>query len=305
MPEGLIESSKSKQQWRETNRKVEYVRTLLIDNYDSYTFNIYQELSVINKVPPVVVRNDEWTWDEAYYYLYEERAFDNIVISPGPGSPMCPADVGLCLQLLLRCRDIPILGVCLGHQALGFAHGAQIVHASQPIHGRLSEIEHDGSRLFEHIPSGRNSGFKVVRYHSLVVDEGTLPKELIPISWTCSSNTLSFLETPCLIPDSYPGNGSSLFALHAGNLQSNKVLMGIKHVTRPHYGLQFHPESVATSYGRQMFKNFRDITMDYWQGMSPSACNRSFDAWMQVPHTVQPLRKLRSRLVPEDRKSVV
>ncbi|KAJ8451110.1 hypothetical protein Cgig2_026919 [Carnegiea gigantea] len=321
VPEALQEAAPSKQLWGETNPKVDYVRTLLIDNYDSYTFNIYQELSVINKVPPVVVRNDEWTWDEAYYYLYEERAFDNIVISPGPGSPMLMSPTAAEVQGYTNPGGVPwTSGI-----ALGFAHGAQIVHASQPIHGRLSEIEHNGSRLFHHIPSGRNSGFKVVRYHSLVIDEYTLPKELVPIAWTCSSNTLSFLDTSCLIPDPYLGNGSSSFAVPGGKLQSDKVLMGIKHVTRPHYGLQFHPESVATSYGRQMFKNFRDITVDYWQRMSASSFNRNFNvdpgelnayttysysvdlsskvylAWMQVPHTVQPLGMLRSRLVPDDR----
>uniref|UniRef100_A0A2P2IKW1 anthranilate synthase n=1 Tax=Rhizophora mucronata TaxID=61149 RepID=A0A2P2IKW1_RHIMU len=141
--------------------KLEFVRTLLIDNYDSYTYNIYQELSVINGVPPVVVRNDEWTWEDLCHYLYEEKAFDNIVISPGPGSPTCPADIGICLQLLLECRDVPILGVCLGHQALGYAHGARITHAPEPVHGRLSEIEHNGSKLFHNIPSGAKSGFKV------------------------------------------------------------------------------------------------------------------------------------------------
>uniref|UniRef100_A0A803LWN1 aminodeoxychorismate synthase n=1 Tax=Chenopodium quinoa TaxID=63459 RepID=A0A803LWN1_CHEQI len=254
--EKLQEVSKTKKKWGEmnANRNLECVRTLLIDNYDSYTYNIYQELSVTNKVPPVVVRNDEWTWEEAYYYLYEERAFDNIVISPGPGSPMCAADIGLCLRLLLECSDIPILGVCLGHQALGYVHGAQIVHAGQPIHGRLSEIEHDGSRQFDNIPSGRNSGFKVVRYHSLVIDEDTLPRELVPTAWTCSSNTLSFLDTSYLIPDSYTnkgiqqmsikyspaylGNESSLPSLHGDCVDSEKVLMGIRHISRPHYGLQ-------------------------------------------------------------------
>jgi para-aminobenzoate synthetase len=80
---------------REPVEKLGFVRTLLIDNYDSYTFNIYQALSTINGVPPVVIRNDEWTWEEAYHYLYEDVAFDNIVISPGPGSPMCPADIGI------------------------------------------------------------------------------------------------------------------------------------------------------------------------------------------------------------------
>lgn len=307
-PDGLQEASKTKKKWEEmnTNRKMEYVRTLLIDNYDSYTFNIYQELSVVNKIPPVVVRNDEWTWEEAYYYLYEEKAFDNIVVSPGPGSPMCATDIGLCLPLLLECRDIPILGVCLGHQALGYVHGAQIVHAAQPIHGRLSEIEHDGNRIFDNIPSGRNSGFKVVRYHSLVIDEDTLPKELVPTAWTCSSNTLSFHDASSLIPDSYTkkgslkmsmkyspaylGDGNSLLSFHGDCVQSEKVLMGIRHVSRPHYGLQFHPESVATNYGTQIFVNFRDITVDYWQGLGTSSSTRKLNACMQACQTIQPLR---------------
>ncbi|XP_074265006.1 aminodeoxychorismate synthase, chloroplastic [Silene latifolia] len=289
------------------HNKLKYVRTLLIDNYDSYTYNIYQELSVINNVPPVVVRNDEWTWEEACYYIYQQRAFDNIVISPGPGSPMLHSDIGLCLQLLHNCTDIPILGVCLGHQALGYAHGAQIVHAVEPIHGRLSEIEHDGSRIFLNIPSGTNSGFKVVRYHSLVIDEDTLPEELIPIAWTSSHDTLSFLETSCPTPDSYSsmgthqigakslpayqGNGSSLVSLLNSSLHSKRVIMGIRHVSRPHYGLQFHPESVATSYGRQIFKNFREITVDYWQGITAASSIRNFKARMQVPHSVQPFSR--------------
>ncbi|KAF3966479.1 hypothetical protein CMV_009430 [Castanea mollissima] len=175
-----------KKQLQKSSQKLEFVRTLLIDNYDSYTYNIYQELSVVNGLPPVVVRNDEWTWKDVCHYLYEENAFDNIVISPGPGSPTCPADIGICLRLLLECWDIPILGVCLGHQALGYVHGARVVHAPEPVHGRLSEIQHNGCRLFHDIPSGRDSGFKVVRYHSLVIDAKSLPKELIPIAWTSS-----------------------------------------------------------------------------------------------------------------------
>ncbi|KAM0000997.1 putative aminodeoxychorismate synthase [Helianthus debilis subsp. tardiflorus] len=97
-------------------QKLDFIWTLLIDNYDSYTYNRYQVLSVTNGIPPVVVRNDEWTWEEACYYIYEERAFDNIVISPGSGTPVCPTEIGICLRLLLECADIPILGVCLGHQ---------------------------------------------------------------------------------------------------------------------------------------------------------------------------------------------
>ncbi|KAK8609616.1 hypothetical protein V6N13_062061 [Hibiscus sabdariffa] len=315
----------------EHRRKLEFVRTLLIDNYDSYTYNIYQELSVINGLPPVVVRNDELTWEGIHSFLYEEGAFDNIVISPGPGSPTCPADIGetvrnrilflyvsflacledqpglrvimidgVCLQLLLECWDIPILGVCLGHQALGYAHGAQIIHASEPIHGRLSEIEHDDCNLFANIPSGRNSRL-VVRYHSLVIDGESLPKELIPIAWTSSDDTLSFLETRKFdaIPDACESerlqanfdyfsaqNGSYRASSHVNGTKSRKVVMGIRHATWPHYGVQFHPESVATTYGKRIFKNFREITQDYWLRSSSFSSDRNihYTASMQVPH---------------------
>ncbi|XP_041001887.1 aminodeoxychorismate synthase, chloroplastic isoform X1 [Juglans microcarpa x Juglans regia] len=274
------------------SEKLEYVRTLLIDNYDSYTYNIYQELSIVNGLPPVVVQNDEWTWKDVCHYLYEENAFDNIVISPGPGSPTCSADVGICLRLLLECRDIPILGVCLGHQALGYVHGAQVVHASEPVHGRLSEIRHNGCQLFHDIPSGRTSGFKVVRYHSLVIDPESLPEELIPIAWTSSSDALSFLETrksntisdDCESQIGCSRSAKSFLECENGSRRpfvlsdkSKGVIMGIMHSSRPHYGLQFHPESVATHYGRQIFSNFRKITEDYWLRLGP------YTARMQVP----------------------
>ncbi|CAN4112878.1 unnamed protein product [Withania somnifera] len=260
--------------------KLEFVRTLLIDNYDSYTYNIFQELSIINGMPPVVIRNDEWTWKEVYHYLYEERAFDNIVISPGPGSPTCPSDIGICLMLLLECIDIPILGVCLGHQALGYVHGAQVVHAPEPVHGRLSDIEHSGCQLFDEIPSGRDSGFKVVRYHSLVIDPKSLPKELIPIAWTSTARTLpfhgvgrsdSFLNASKEVEDIF--NGISELSYDSRDVQGGKVLMGVMHSSRPHYGLQFHPESVATCHGRQLFKNFRKITEDYWLRLTSPSIN--------------------------------
>lgn len=287
MPQPLKGSYVGKKHLQEPGQKLEFVRTLLIDNYDSYTYNIYQELSVINGLPPVVVRNDELTWKDICYYLYEENAFDNVVISPGPGSPTCPADIGICLQVLLDCWDIPILGVCLGHQALAYVHGAKVVHASEPVHGRLSEIEHNGCRLFNDIPSGHNSGFKVVRYHSLVVDVESLPDELIPIAWTSSVDALSFIEThKCDVPSEFAAgsfsrkvkNGSYSPFSHSGKLQSEKVLMGIMHSTRPHYGLQFHPESIATCHGRQIFKNFREITEEYWLSSRASFLQeRNFD----------------------------
>ncbi|XP_077238476.1 para-aminobenzoate (PABA) synthase family protein [Tasmannia lanceolata] len=283
MPGRVQESyTEEKPKEREATSRFKFVRTLLIDNYDSYTYNIYQELSTINGVPPVVVHNDEWTWEYIHHCLYEEKAFDNIVISPGPGSPTCPSDIGICLRVLLECKDIPILGVCLGHQALGYVHGARIIHAPSPVHGRLSEIEHTGCNLFRDIPSGRNSGFKVVRYHSLVIDANSLPDELIPIAWASSMHTLPF---SCILEsDVIPGVLGSLTNQHqpvgyfASNIknanfqspkncqdmESAKVLMGIMHSTRPHYGVQFHPESVATHHGRQILENFRKMTADYW-----------------------------------------
>uniref|UniRef100_I1LD19 aminodeoxychorismate synthase n=1 Tax=Glycine max TaxID=3847 RepID=I1LD19_SOYBN len=207
---------------------------------------------------------------------------------------------GICLQLLLKCWDIPILGVCLGHQALGYVHGAQVVHASEPIHGRLSEVEHNGCQLFRDIPSGKNYGFKVVRYHSLVIDSESLPAELIPIAWTSSTSTLPFIgskdfgksNTHEAQPDqsisidpllAKVGNGSSNH-FDYGKTRSARVLMGIRHSTRPHYGVQFHPESVATCYGSQIFKNFREITDDYWLRFRSSfkETHAYSDACMQV-----------------------
>ncbi|XP_042498466.1 aminodeoxychorismate synthase, chloroplastic isoform X2 [Macadamia integrifolia] len=286
----------------EANLRCKVVRTLLIDNYDSYTYNVYHELSVINGVPPVVVRNDEWTWEYIQHQLYEEKAFDNIVISPGPGSPECPADIGICLRLLLECKDIPILGVCLGHQALGYVNGARVVHAPEPVHGRLSEIEHIGGGLFNGIPSGRNSGFKVVRYHSLVIDADSLPEELIPIAWTTSRDTLSFVDAqdsnviPNAFVDYFSTNiktSCSWASKNSRGMGDGKVVMGIMHLARPHYGVQFHPESVATSCGRQIFENFKKITEDYWLRSSPINERKVHSsAWMQVSHENQLFKKM-------------
>ncbi|XP_020705098.1 probable aminodeoxychorismate synthase, chloroplastic [Dendrobium catenatum] len=260
------------------NYKQQKVRSLLIDNYDSYTYNIYQELAIVNGVPPVVIHNDEWSWEHIQPFLYKENAFDNIIISPGPGSPASPKDIGVCLQILAQCEDIPILGVCLGHQALGYIYGAQVIHAPEPIHGRLSEIEHTGCELFNGIPSGRNSGFKVMRYHSLVVAAESLPRELVPIAWTTSEETHSFLGTeqsdmsPTLQTNKLLQVGDlSASVSYVGYkdvtnskiIDRNKILMGVMHSTRPHFGVQFHPESIATSYRRQIFENFKKMTVNY------------------------------------------
>jgi para-aminobenzoate synthetase len=148
------------------------MRTLLIDNYDSFTFNLFHLLGEVNGEAPIVVRNDELPWEE----LAALRV-DNIVISPGPGRPERQRDVGVSLDVLQR-TDLPVLGVCLGHQALAHVTGGVIHHAPTVMHGRLSEIHHDGRGLFAGIPQG----FAAVRYHSLAV--GAVPASLRVTAWT-------------------------------------------------------------------------------------------------------------------------
>ena len=148
------------------------MRTLLIDNYDSFTFNLFHLLGEVNGDEPIVVRNDELSWDEV-----AALAVDNVVISPGPGRPEQRRDVGVSLDVLRR-AEVPVLGVCLGHQALAHVTGGAIDHAPTVMHGRLSEIHHDGHGLFAGIPQG----FAAVRYHSLAVD--AVPATLRVTAWT-------------------------------------------------------------------------------------------------------------------------
>ena len=148
------------------------MRTLLIDNYDSFTFNLFHLLGEVNGDEPIVVRNDELSWDEV-----AALAVDNVVISPGPGRPEHRRDVGVSLDVLQR-AEVPVLGVCLGHQALAHVAGGAIDHAPTVMHGRLSEIHHDGYGLFAGIPQG----FAAVRYHSLAV--GAVPATLRVTAWT-------------------------------------------------------------------------------------------------------------------------
>lgn len=189
------------------------MRTLLIDNYDSFTFNLFHLLGEVNGDEPIVVRNDELTWDEL-----AALHVDNIVISPGPGRPEHERDVGVSLAALER-AEVPVLGVCLGHQALAHVSGGAIRHAPAVMHGRTSAIHHTGRGLFAGVPQG----FVAVRYHSLVV--GVLPAQLRVTAWT-----------------------------------SDRVVMGIEHVARPVWGVQFHPESICTEHGRTLVRNFRDMT---------------------------------------------
>jgi para-aminobenzoate synthetase len=148
------------------------MRTLLIDNYDSFTFNLFHLLGEVNGEEPIVMRNDELPWEEL-----AGLPVDNIVISPGPGRPEHERDVGVSLEALQR-AELPVLGVCLGHQALAHVTGGAIAHAPEVMHGRLSEIHHDGRGLFAGIPQG----FAAVRYHSLAV--GAVPAALRVTAWT-------------------------------------------------------------------------------------------------------------------------
>lgn len=148
------------------------MRTLLIDNADSFTFNLFHLLAEVNGCEPVVVPND---WAE--YSLAALEDFDNVVISPGPGTPVEPADFGICADVIAR-AEIPVLGVCLGHQGIAYVHGGTVAHAPEPRHGRVSAIQHSGTDLFSELPSP----FEAARYHSLAVTE--LPSSLVPTAWS-------------------------------------------------------------------------------------------------------------------------
>jgi anthranilate synthase/aminodeoxychorismate synthase-like glutamine amidotransferase len=184
---------------------------LLIDNYDSFTFNLAQYLGELG-APPLVKRNDEITLDE----IAELRP-DRIVISPGPGRP---EDAGISVDLIRRFGpQVPVLGVCLGHQGIGIAFGGEVVRASQLMHGKLSTVQHDGRGVFRGVAQPFTAG----RYHSLVVAD-PLPE-----------------------------------ALEAAARTDDGTIMGVRHKTFPVHGVQFHPESVLTGEGRHLLRNFLEL----------------------------------------------
>ncbi len=188
------------------------MQTLLVDNYDSYTFNLFQLIAEVNGVEPIAVRNDE---------PLEELGADNIVISPGPGDPACARDFGICRDLLLG-APLPVLGVCLGHEGLGWLYGGAVKPSPEVVHGRRSAIHHVGSGLFAGLPQA----FEAVRYHSLIVDERGA-RDLERIAWT-----------------------------------SDGLCMGLRHRRRPLWGVQFHPESVLTDCGAGLLENFARLTRE-------------------------------------------
>jgi len=185
----------------------------MIDNYDSFTFNLVQYLGELGaKVE--VVRNDQATIDDLL-----EREAVGVVISPGPGEPSA---AGISLDTVRACaeRRLPLLGVCLGHQAIGAAFGGRIVRARSIMHGKVSSIEHDGRGIFSGVPQA----FEATRYHSLVVEEASFPDEL-----------------------------------EISARSADREIMGLRHRTLPIEGLQFHPESILTGVGKQLLRNFLDL----------------------------------------------
>jgi anthranilate synthase/aminodeoxychorismate synthase-like glutamine amidotransferase len=187
-------------------------RLLLIDNYDSFTYNLYQYLCELG-ADVAVVRNDALTVDDV-----EAMDPEGIVLSPGPGRP---EDAGVCIPVIARfVGRSPILGVCLGHQAIAAAYGAKIVGAPELLHGKTSLIHHDGTGLYR----GMKPEFQAVRYHSLVADRRTLPDSLIVDAET-----------------------------------SEGIVMGLRHRDEALFGVQFHPESILTDGGKVLLQNFLDV----------------------------------------------
>jgi len=192
------------------------MRLLVIDNYDSFTYNLVQFLGDLG-AHSSVYRNDKISLDEI-----EKLAPEAIVLSPGPATPN---EAGICLALIDRFKSTtPILGVCLGHQAIGQAMGGDVIRAPQLMHGKTSKINHTGKGLFR----GLNSGFEATRYHSLIVDRATLPTDL---EITASSD--------------------------------DGLIMGMQHKSFPLHGVQFHPESIASENGHALLQNFLNLSRDF------------------------------------------
>ena len=185
---------------------------LVIDNYDSFTYNLVHYLAELG-ADPVVRRNDAITVQDAFAMKPEA-----VVLSPGPCTPN---EAGICLALIAGApEELPILGVCLGHQSIGQALGGEVIRAKSLMHGKVSPIHHTGKGLFKDMPNP----FNATRYHSLAVTRETLPAELEVTAWT-----------------------------------DDGEIMGFQHRTRPIHGLQFHPESIATEGGHKLLANFLEI----------------------------------------------
>jgi anthranilate synthase component 2 len=195
------------------------MKILIIDNYDSFTYNLYQYVGelLLSKNDPFIVdviRNDEITVDEI-----KQKNYDKIIISPGPGDPRDLRYFGVCGEVIMRFgKDIPILGICLGMQGIACVFGGSVEKAQHPMHGKTSKITHDEKGVFIGLPQK----IEVMRYHSLIVSREDLP--------SCFTITSFVPQT--------------------------EEIMGIRHTEYPIEGIQFHPESFATEYGKEMIHNF-------------------------------------------------
>ena len=188
----------------------------VLDNYDSFTYNLVQYLGELG-ADVIVRRNDQVTVSEI-----EEMSPDRIVVSPGPCTPQ---EAGISVELIRHfAGKLPLLGVCLGHQAMGAAFGGEVVRAKNLMHGKTSEVEHDGRGVF----AGLDSPMTATRYHSLIVSEETLPRELEVSAWTTEKD-------------------------------GTRVIMGLRHTKFPLEGVQFHPESVLTTEGKKLVRNFLQL----------------------------------------------
>ena len=192
------------------------MRLLVIDNYDSFTYNLVHYVGELG-AEPIVFRNDKITLEQI-----EALAPEAILLSPGPKTP---SEAGICLSVVDRFgATIPLLGVCLGHQAIGQALGGDVIRAPALMHGKTSRINHNGRGIFR----GLNSGFEATRYHSLIIERDTLPETL---SVTASTD--------------------------------DGLIMAVEHKTQPLYGVQFHPESIASENGHAILQNFMNIARDF------------------------------------------
>lgn len=196
-------------------------KTLIIDNYDSFTYNLFHGAATVG-ADPIVHHNDAISLEEII-----ELNPSHIIISPGPGAPDNTSDLGISTNIIDAVMDpasplyqVPLLGVCLGHQGIAHHLGARIIHAPEPVHGKTSEIKHTSkSELFKNIPPT----FTAMRYHSLIIDEPSLPQQLTVIARTDDSH---------------------------------HIIMAIEHMNLPIFGVQFHPESIGTPDGITLLRNF-------------------------------------------------
>jgi anthranilate synthase component II len=201
---------------------------LLIDNYDSFTYNLFHYLGELG-AEVKVVRNDEITADQALALKP-----DGIVLSPGPCTPN---EAGICLEVIEKAAGkMPILGVCLGHQAIGQVYGGKVVRAPEPMHGKLSRVHHNGKSVFR----GLNNDFLATRYHSLTIDPPSMPA-----------------------------------ALEVTATSEDGVIQGVMHKSHPVHGVQFHPESIASEHGHLMLKNFLDLASAWNRQRGRAAAHKS------------------------------